>query len=87
MILEKNIFVEKILPNSIIRHLSKKEMDIYRRPFKKVGEDRRATLSWPEKSLLKGIHPGSIVSSNAIHTGLKTPYFLNYLSTQNLVLS
>ena len=59
MILEKNLFVEKILPNSIIRHLSQKEMDIYRRPFKNVGEDRRATLSWPREIPIEG-HPSEV---------------------------
>ena len=40
MILTKNLFVEAILPASIIRKLSDEEMDEYRRPFLNAGEDR-----------------------------------------------
>ena len=46
LILEKNIFVEKILPASIQRDLSEAEMAEYRRPF--IAEaDRQPTLAWP----------------------------------------
>jgi len=47
MILEKNIFVERILPASIIRELDANEMAEYRRPFAAAGEARRPTLDWP----------------------------------------
>lgn len=33
MVLERNLFVERILPGSIIRELSQEEMDIYHRPY------------------------------------------------------
>src|SRR5262249_1257890 len=33
MVLEKNIFVERVLPGSVIRRLSEEEMAAYRRPF------------------------------------------------------
>jgi haloalkane dehalogenase len=49
MVLEKNIFVENILPASIIRKLTSEEMDVYRRPFANPGEDRRPTLTWPRQ--------------------------------------
>ena len=49
MVLEKNVFVEKVLPGSIIRPLSTAEMAEYRRPFLNPGEDRRPTLSWPRQ--------------------------------------
>ncbi|MEO1330605.1 MAG: haloalkane dehalogenase [Pseudomonadota bacterium] len=49
MILEKNLFVETILPSSILRTLSDAEMAEYRRPFAQPGEDRRPTLSWPRE--------------------------------------
>tara|TARA_B100001123_G_scaffold399090_1_gene483763 strand:- start:300 stop:1175 length:876 start_codon:yes stop_codon:yes gene_type:complete len=54
MILEKNIFVEKILPGSIIRELTDTEMDYYRKPFVNAGEDRRPTLSWPREIPING---------------------------------
>ena len=43
LVLEKNYFVEKVLPGSIIRMLDADEMNEYRRPFLKSGEDRRYT--------------------------------------------
>ncbi|MDA9559078.1 haloalkane dehalogenase [Alphaproteobacteria bacterium] len=49
LILEKNIFVERILPSSIIRKLSDEEMSNYRKPFLKAGSDRQPTLSWPRQ--------------------------------------
>lgn len=47
MILEKNVFVERVLPSSVIRALSEDEMAVYRKPFANPGEDRRPTLTWP----------------------------------------
>jgi haloalkane dehalogenase len=49
MILDKNLFVELILPGSIQRQLSPDEMEEYRRPFAEPGEGRRPTLSWPRQ--------------------------------------
>ena len=45
IVLEKNVFVERVLPSSILRKLSEDEMNEYRRPFSKPGEDRRPTLT------------------------------------------
>jgi haloalkane dehalogenase len=60
MILEKNLFVEAILPASIIRTLSEEEMAEYRRPFARPGEDRRPTLSWPRQIPVEG-EPAEVV--------------------------
>jgi len=54
MILEKNLFVERVLPGSVIRELGDDEMDVYRRPFSRAGEDRRPTLSWPRQIPIDG---------------------------------
>ena len=54
MILQKNLFVEAVLPASIIRKLSEEEMAEYRRPFQQAGEDRRPTLSWPRQIPIEG---------------------------------
>ncbi len=54
MVLDKNIFVERVLPSSIIRELSEEEMNEYRRPFLNAGEDRRPTLSWPRQIPIDG---------------------------------
>ena len=49
MVLEKNVFVERVLPGSIIRDLTEDEMAGYRRPYINPGEDRRPTLTWPRQ--------------------------------------
>lgn len=54
MVLEKNVFVERVLPGSIIRDLSEQEMDEYRRPFVQSGERRRPTLTWPREIPIDG---------------------------------
>lgn len=60
MILEKNIFVERILPGSILRTLSDDEMNEYRRPFAEPGEGRRPTLTFPRQIPLGG-EPADVV--------------------------
>ena len=54
MVLTKNLFVEAILPASIMRKLSDEEMNEYRRPFTEAGEDRRPTLTWPRQIPIEG---------------------------------
>ena len=54
IVLKKNVFVERILPASIIRRLSDDEMSEYRRPFQNSGEDRRPTLTWPREIPIDG---------------------------------
>lgn len=54
LVLEKNIFVENILPASILRKLTEEEMDTYRRPYLDGGESRRPTLTWPREIPLDG---------------------------------
>jgi haloalkane dehalogenase len=54
MVLEKNMFVERVLPSSILRDLTEEEMDVYRRPFVNAGEDRRPTLTWPRQIPIEG---------------------------------
>ena len=54
IILEKNVFVERILPGSVLRGLTESEMDIYRQPYQEPGESRRPTLTWPREIPLEG---------------------------------
>lgn len=54
MVLRKNVFVEKVLPGSVLRGLTEAEMTVYRRPFLTPGEDRRPTLTWPRQIPLAG---------------------------------
>lgn len=57
MILEDNLFVERVLPGSIIRDLTEEEMSVYREPFLAPGESRRPTLTWPREIPLDGQPP------------------------------
>jgi len=61
MILDKNIFVERVLPGSVIRGLTEAEMTVYRRPFAEPGEGRRPTLTWPRQIPLGG-EPADVVA-------------------------
>jgi haloalkane dehalogenase len=61
MILQKNMFVERVLPGSIIRKLDDAEMAEYRRPFLNPGEDRRPTLTWPRQIPIEGA-PADVVN-------------------------
>ena len=54
MILERNLFVERVLPGSIMRRLDDAEMAEYRRPFLEPGEGRRPTLAWPREIPIEG---------------------------------
>jgi len=54
MVLDKNIFVEAILPKGILRTLTDAEMAEYRRPFAAPGEGRRPTLTWPRQIPIDG---------------------------------
>ncbi|SOH95341.1 haloalkane dehalogenase [Monaibacterium marinum] len=60
MVLEKNLFVEAILPGSILRDLTEEEMNEYCRPFANAGEDRRPTLTWPRQIPIGG-EPAEVV--------------------------
>ena len=48
LVLQRNMFVEAVLPSSVIRDLSEEEMDHYRRAFL-TPEDRQPTLNWPRQ--------------------------------------
>ena len=54
MVLEKNMFVERVLPASIIRELTGEEMEVYRKPYLEPGESRRPTLAWPREIPIEG---------------------------------
>ena len=54
MVLDSNLFVESVLPASVIRTLRAEEMAEYRRPFADAGESRRPTLTWPRQIPLGG---------------------------------
>ena len=61
LVLERNFFVERILPSSVLGELSDEVMAEYRRPFAEAGEDRRPTLTWPRQIPLAG-EPADVVA-------------------------
>ncbi len=54
IVLAKNIFVERILPSSVLRDLTPDEMAEYRAPYLEPGESRRPTLTWPRQIPMDG---------------------------------
>ena len=61
MVLAKNVFVERILPASVLRGLGEAEMAVYRRPYLEPGESRRPTLTWPRQIPIDG-EPADVVA-------------------------
>jgi haloalkane dehalogenase len=59
MILERNMFVERVLPGSVLRKLTEAEMTEYRRPYPRP-EDRWPMLTWPRQIPIGG-EPADVV--------------------------
>jgi haloalkane dehalogenase len=53
LILNRNMFVEAVLPSSVIRDLGEVEMAHYRAPFS-TPDDRQPTLNWPRQIPIDG---------------------------------
>nr|WP_244438278.1 haloalkane dehalogenase [Afipia birgiae] len=60
MILDRNLFIERVLPGSVLRKLTDAEMAEYRKPFLKP-EDRWPTLTWPRQIPIGG-EPADVVA-------------------------
>ncbi len=60
LVLDENLFVETVLPRSILRKLTEEEMNAYRAPFKR-REDRLPTLVWPRELPIDG-QPADVVA-------------------------
>jgi haloalkane dehalogenase len=59
LVYEQNVFVEQVLPGSIVRQLEPEELDEYRRPFLDPAR-RGPTLAWPRELPIDG-EPGDVV--------------------------
>ena len=59
MILDRNMFVERVLPGSVLRKLTEAEMTEYQKPFL-AREDRWPTLTWPRQIPIAG-EPAEVV--------------------------
>jgi haloalkane dehalogenase len=66
MILDRNLFVERVLPGSVLRKLSDAEMAEYRKPFLE-REDRWPTLTWPRQIPIAG-EPADVVEIAAAYS-------------------
>jgi len=53
MVIGQNLFVEAVLPTSVLRGLTDAELDVYRQPFLEP-EHRRPTLTWPREIPIEG---------------------------------
>ena len=53
LVLQRNMFVEAVLPSSIIRDLTDEEMSTYRAPFD-TPDNRQPTLNWPRQIPIEG---------------------------------
>jgi haloalkane dehalogenase len=53
LVLERNMFVEAVLPSSVMRGLGEEEMQHYRAAFS-TPEDRQPTLNWPRQIPIDG---------------------------------
>lgn len=49
LVYERNFFVERILPSSVLRELSEEEMNRYRAPYAGDPQSRKPTLVWPRE--------------------------------------
>lgn len=59
IVIQKNVFVERILPASVLDPLTEEVMNEYRRPYTEGGESRRPTLTWPREIPIDG-HPADV---------------------------
>ncbi|WP_369140482.1 haloalkane dehalogenase [Modestobacter versicolor] len=55
-VLDENVFVEKVLPASVLRGLSAEAHERYRAPFRE-REDRWPTLEWPRQIPIEHVPP------------------------------
>jgi len=53
LILQRNMFVEAVLPSAVMRGLGEEEMQHYRAPFS-TPDDRQPTLNWPRQIPISG---------------------------------
>ena len=60
LVLKRNLFIEGVLPSSILRKLSDEEMAAYRTPLAKE-EDRQPIMNWPRQIPIAG-EPSNVVA-------------------------
>ncbi|MFQ5662797.1 MAG: haloalkane dehalogenase [Terriglobia bacterium] len=66
LIVNKNMFVERILPAAVVRGLTDEEMNHYREPFKQP-ESRKPLWRWPNEIPIAG-EPADVVTAVAAYS-------------------
>ena len=87
MIVNKNIFIEQVLPSKIIRKLTEEEMERYREPFQEPGA-RKPVWRWPNELPIAGEPPDVVEAVARYNEWLKEtelPKLLFYGSPGELV--
>jgi haloalkane dehalogenase len=74
LILENNIFVERVLPRGIVRKLSEEEMAIYRAPFP-TAQSRRPVWRFPNELPIAGEPPDVYALIEQAHAALKASQY------------
>ena len=64
LVLEGNLFIEKVLPMSVMRTLTDEEMNTYRAPYP-TPDSRKPTLEWPRELPIDG-HPADVVRGRQV---------------------
>jgi len=89
MIVNQNIFVEKLLPGQVIRKLTKDEMDAYREPFLDPAS-RKPVWRWPNEVPIAGEPADTVAAVDAYNAWLKTtdlPKLLLYAAPGVIITS
>lgn len=74
LVLDDNIFIERVLPNSVLRTMTKDEMDAYRAPFP-TAETRKPILALPNDMPIEG-KPADVAAISAHdHRALRVSTF------------
>jgi haloalkane dehalogenase len=69
MVLEQNVFIERVLPASVVRGLTEEEMSHYRAPFAD-SRSRRPVLAWPREIPIAGEPPDVVAIVEAYRDAL-----------------
>ena len=87
MLVNQNMFIEQVLPMSVVRKLSDEEMDRYREPFKEPSS-RKPLWRWPNELPIEGKPPDVVEAVAAYNQWLQEsdlPKLLFYATPGALV--
>ncbi len=87
MIVNKNMFIEQILPGGVVRKLSEEEMNHYREPFKDPAS-RKPVWRWPNELPIEGEPVDVLKAVETYNQGLQQsdlPKLLFYATPGGLV--